>query len=206
MAKYVDISKLKFDLSGLVYMGTWDIYKTAEYFMRQVQALSAADVVERKPLNLPDIYAAKEYDSVADEDGNMGFGVYVPNEKQIYIAGDVPFEVRAKALFHELAHWVQHETGNKFDEDEANQFAEKVYEALSAADVVEVKRGEWIPVTYRYEFKDKEFPNTKIVWMDATEPDDIEGLKCSECGTIYDFTEARNWCSECGAKMTEEKD
>lgn len=65
----------------------------------------------------------------------------------------------------------------------------------------EQKRGKWIPVTYRYVIQDGEFPKTKIKWQDATEPDDVEGMKCSECGTIYDFTEARNWCSECGADM-----
>ena len=65
----------------------------------------------------------------------------------------------------------------------------------------ERKRGEWIPVTYRYvPVKDGSL-NTKIVWMEATEPDDIEGMKCSVCGTVFDFSEARNWCSECGADM-----
>lgn len=65
----------------------------------------------------------------------------------------------------------------------------------------ERKRGRWIPVTYRYVPTKDGFLNTKIVWIDATEPDDIEGVKCSECGTVFDFTEARNWCSECGAYM-----
>lgn len=63
------------------------------------------------------------------------------------------------------------------------------------------KKGRWIPVTYRYVTNEKDFPKTKIMWEDATEPDDIEGVRCSECGTTYDFTEARNWCSECGADM-----
>lgn len=70
----------------------------------------------------------------------------------------------------------------------------------------ERKRGEWIPVTYRYvPVKDGSL-NTKIIWIDATEPDDIEGMKCSECGTVFDFTEARNWCSECGADMRKENE
>ena len=65
----------------------------------------------------------------------------------------------------------------------------------------ERKRGKWIPTTYRYvPLKDGSL-NTKMIWIDATEPDDIEGMKCSECGTVFDFTEARNWCSECGADM-----
>lgn len=68
------------------------------------------------------------------------------------------------------------------------------------------RTGNWIPVTYRYVIQDGEFPKTTIKWQDATEPDDVEGMKCSECGTIYDFTEARNWCSECGADMRGEND
>ena len=66
------------------------------------------------------------------------------------------------------------------------------------------RTGHWIPMTYRYVPSEKP-PYTVIKWMEATEPDDIEGLKCSECGEIYDFTEARNWCSECGARMKGEK-
>lgn len=62
------------------------------------------------------------------------------------------------------------------------------------------RTGHWIPMTYRY-VPSENPPYTVIKWMEATEPDDIEGLKCSECGEIYDFTEARNWCSECGVRM-----
>ena len=74
------------------------------------------------------------------------------------------------------------------------------------------KKGKWIPVTRieKWHKEDglvgfppevKEFPQCTIEWVDATEPDEVDGLRCSECGTVYDFTEARNWCSECGAEM-----
>ena len=77
--------------------------------------------------------------------------------------------------------------------------------------------GKWIPVTRieKWHKEDglvgfppevKEFPQCTIEWVDATEPDEVDGLRCSECGTIYDFTEARNWCSECGAKMEGQND
>ena len=65
----------------------------------------------------------------------------------------------------------------------------------------ERKKGKWIPVTGIYKVTDEQFPNTHIEWVDATEPDEIDGVRCSECGTVYDFIEARNWCSECGARM-----
>lgn len=74
------------------------------------------------------------------------------------------------------------------------------------------KKGRWIPVTRIEKWHKeeglvgfppevKEFPQCTIEWVDATEPDEVDGLRCSKCGTVYDFTEARNWCSECGAKM-----
>ena len=81
----------------------------------------------------------------------------------------------------------------------------------------ERKKGKWIPVTRieKWHKEDglvgfppevKEFPQCTIEWVDATEPDEVDGLRCSECGTVYDFTEARNWCSECGADMREPED
>ena len=65
----------------------------------------------------------------------------------------------------------------------------------------ERKKGKWIPVTKIYKVTEGQFPQTHIEWVDATEPDEIDGVRCSECGTVYDFIEARNWCSECGARM-----
>ena len=100
---------------------------------------------QRKTLELPNIYVAKDCDIVESEDGRAGFGVYIPSEKQIYVAGDVPNEVFIKTLFHELIHWVQDETGNEFSEDVANKFAEKVYESLPSTQPEQ----RWIPVSER---------------------------------------------------------
>ena len=83
--------------------------------------------------------------------------------------------------------------------------AVKAMKAVPTAES-ERKKGKWIPVTSKFAVQEGRFPNTVLVWEDATEPDDIDGLKCSECGTVYDFTEARNWCSECGADMRGEED
>ena len=71
--------------------------------------------------------------------------------------------------------------------------------------IEERKKGKWIPVTRIYKVTEEQFPNTHIEWVDATEPDEIDGVRCSECGTVYDFIEARNWCSECGADMRGDK-
>lgn len=63
------------------------------------------------------------------------------------------------------------------------------------------RTGEWIPVKKIYRTNDVDFPNTYIEWETATEPDDIDAVRCSKCGEVFDFEDARNWCTECGAKM-----
>lgn len=89
---------------------------------------------EPEKMILPKIDVAKGFDSVEDEFGTKGFGVYVPDEKQIYVAGEVPHEVLVKALFHELMHWIQDVSGRGFDEDEADQFACRIYDVLMSAE------------------------------------------------------------------------
>ena len=49
---------------------------------RVKQWLDHLPSVQGKPFNLPEIYIAEGYDTIEDEDGNVGFGVYVPDEKQ----------------------------------------------------------------------------------------------------------------------------
>ena len=95
-----------------------------------------------KPFNLPEIYIADGYDTIEGEDGNVGFGVYVPDENQIYVAGDVEGEIRARALLHEICHWVQAMCGRSFDEDEANEFSDIVYDALPSAQETHEERTE----------------------------------------------------------------
>lgn len=64
-----------------------------------------------------------------------------------------------------------------------------------------VTTGEWVPVKKVYRTNDADFPNTHIEWETATCPDDVDAVRCSECGEVFDFGDARNWCAECGAKM-----
>ena len=77
-------------------------------------------------------------------------------------------------------------------------FADKVNRMPT---IEERKKGKRIPVTRIYKVTEEQFPKTHIEWVDATKPDEIDGVRCSECGTVYDFIEARNWCSECGTDM-----
>ena len=126
-----------------------------------------------KPFNLPEIYIADGYDTIEGEDGNVGFGVYVPDENQIYVAGDVEGEIRARALLHEICHWVQAMCGRSFDEDEANEFSDIVYDALPSAQP-ERKKGRWID-------------------MD-------DHVMCSCCGATH-YGSDKNFCPNCGADM-----
>ena len=80
-----------------------------------------------------------------------------------------------------------------------------IVKVINAQPTIERKKGKWIPVTKIYKVTEGQFPQTHIEWVDSTEPDEIDGVRCSECGTVYDFIEARNWCSECGADMRGEK-
>lgn len=68
----------------------------------------------------------------------------------------------------------------------------------------ERKKGEWIPVTKIYKVTEGQFPNTHIEWVDTTDPDKIDAVRCSECREVFDFQDARNWCTECGADMRED--
>ena len=65
----------------------------------------------------------------------------------------------------------------------------------------ERKKGKWIPVTKIYKVTEDQFPKTHIEWVDATEPDETDAVRCSECGEVFDFQDARNWCTECGTDM-----
>jgi len=74
------------------------------------------------------------------------------------------------------------------------------------SDATERKKGKWIPVTKIYKVTEGQFPETHIEWADTTEPDEIDALRCSECGEVFDFQDARNWCTECGADMRGEQE
>lgn len=141
-----------------------------------------------KPFNLPEIYIADGYDTIEGEDGNVGFGVYVPDENRIYVAGDVEGEIRARALLHEICHWVQAVCGRPFDEDEANEFSDIIYDALPSAQL-ERKKGQWLNI------------------------DESEKWKCSVCGRMMWFSPRLgvkpsdyNFCPNCGADMRGEQD
>ena len=70
---------------------------------------------------------------------------------------------------------------------------------IEPANVQPVVHGRWIPMTYIRELTENRWPNCR--WEKAIEPDSVDGLMCSECGEIFDFADARNFCTQCGADM-----
>ena len=46
MPRYIDAEKIKFDLTGLIYIAPTDIRKIGAYFIRQLKDMPIADVVE----------------------------------------------------------------------------------------------------------------------------------------------------------------
>ena len=135
----------------------------------RIDALPSA---QGKPFNLPKIYIAEGYDTIEGEDGNVGFGVYVPDETKIYVAGDVEGEIRARALFHEVCHWVQAMCGRPFDEDEANEFSDIVYDALpSAQPEFEKKTGKAPTRAEMIDILTRRHDALVAVWMTADTPE-----------------------------------
>lgn len=69
------------------------------------------------------------FDTVMEPGGKMGFGVYATNERAIYIAGDLPDDEYAivTTVAHEYKHFLQHMSGEEFDEKDAVEFGEKIY-------------------------------------------------------------------------------
>lgn len=107
--------------------------------------------------------------------------------------------IDADPLEKQLNRYVEY---NDDGEQEIN--ADEVFITLHeqpTADVRENVKGEWIPVTKIYKVTEDQFPNMHIEWVDASKPDEIDAVRCSECGEVFDFQDARNWCAECGADM-----
>ena len=81
----------------------------------------------------------------------------------------------------------------------AKLVAETTICRVPAADVRPVIHGRWIPMTYISELTENGWPNCR--WEKAIEPDSVDGLMCSKCGEIFDFVDARIFCTQCGADM-----
>lgn len=81
------------------------------------------------------IHICEGYDCV-EINGQVGFGVsHVPDSEneqfEIWIAGDMPDDLLITTIAHEFKHFLQYCNSQEFDEDEAEKFANKIFQELS---------------------------------------------------------------------------
>lgn len=77
------------------------------------------------------VHVVKGYDTIETPTGK-GFGVFVPETLEIYIAGEMPEKEDGliKTLAHEFKHYLQYRDKKPFDEAEADAFAEEIYKKI----------------------------------------------------------------------------
>lgn len=70
-------------------------------------------------------------DAIETPDGT-GFAVFIPNLNRIYVAADIPEpEINlVKNIAHEYKHYMQMCDGESYNETEAEEFAEKIYDEI----------------------------------------------------------------------------
>ena len=78
------------------------------------------------------VHVMEGYDTIETPEG-FGFGVFVPEKLEIFIAGDMPGgeESLIKTLAHEYKHFMQYCEGKPFNEEEAETFAEEIYKKVT---------------------------------------------------------------------------
>jgi hypothetical protein len=82
------------------------------------------------------LHIAEGFDCIESPDGQKGFGCYIPSEKSIYLAEEIPDKETSiiETLAHEYKHFMQDCLGQEFDENEAEQFANQVLKDMESED------------------------------------------------------------------------
>jgi hypothetical protein len=74
------------------------------------------------------IHICEGFDTIEEPDtDNVAFGMFGNHNDNIYIAGDIPEEQIFKTIAHEYKHFIQKYTTSVYDEKEAEDFADKIY-------------------------------------------------------------------------------
>lgn len=173
--------------------------QNSDYDTALKMAIEALKQPEQMPL--PGIFIAEKYDTVEDESGNRGFGVYIPSEKQIYVAGNVPEEIKLKALFHEIAHWAQDISGREFNEDEAERFSNSVYNALPFTSLREPRKilfGSCLEYSGTSNLPSTQPERANGKWINDGDP---ATWVCSNCGYRVKGYNNTKFCPNCGCEM-----
>ena len=77
------------------------------------------------------VHVVEGYDTIETPQG-VGFGVFVPETLEIFIAGEMPDkeENLIKVLAHEFMHFLQYRDKKPYDEADADAFAEEIYKKI----------------------------------------------------------------------------
>ncbi len=142
----------------------------------------------------------------ANQDGAYG---YVDTKSAVKILMSIPSE--REDMYVKFREWLSAEADDVWEyyaEADGGELTQRAKEDCKEMLLYgytkgknERESGVWIPVKKVYRTNDVDFPNTHIEWETATYPDDVDAVRCSKCGEVFDFADARNWCTECGAKM-----
>lgn len=74
------------------------------------------------------IHICEGFDTIQEPDTtNVAFGMFGNNSDNIYVAGDIPNEQILKTIAHEYKHFMQKYSNEDYNEIDAEDFADKVY-------------------------------------------------------------------------------
>jgi Zn-dependent peptidase ImmA (M78 family) len=75
------------------------------------------------------VHICEGFDTIQEpETDNVAFGMFGNYNDHIYIAGDMPEEQVLKTIAHEYKHFIQKYSDAAFDENEAENFADMIYQ------------------------------------------------------------------------------
>ena len=74
------------------------------------------------------IHICEGFDTIQEPDTeNVAFGMFGNESDHIYVAGDIQIEQILKTVAHEYKHFLQKYSSESYSENEAENFADKVY-------------------------------------------------------------------------------
>lgn len=74
------------------------------------------------------IHICEGFDTIQEPNTeNVAFGMFGNDNDHIYVAGDIPIEQILKTIAHEYKHFVQKYSSEPYNENEAENFADKIY-------------------------------------------------------------------------------
>lgn len=74
------------------------------------------------------IHIMHGYDSLETPDGTKCFGVYLKGKNEIYVASDIPDNQLFHTIAHEYCHYLQELRNREFDEEEADTYANMLFD------------------------------------------------------------------------------